>query len=104
MNKIPQTARTALKRLPKRGHFEREQINKILDEGFVCHVGFIVDGQPFHFTKGSSIHTENSHKYGARGSRLLLLSGGWTPLAEWTDPNRDFAVILAIAEPERFAP
>ena len=65
---------------------------------------FTVDGQRFAFTKGSSIHTENSHKYGPRGSRLLLLSGGWTPLAEWTDPNRDFAVILAVAEPERFAP
>jgi L-histidine N-alpha-methyltransferase len=67
-------------------------------------VDFAVDGQRFRFTEGSSIHTENSHKYGPRGSRLLLLSGGWTPLAEWTDADRDFAVILAIAEPERFAP
>ena len=67
-------------------------------------VDFTVDGQAFHFAKGSTIHTENSHKYGPRGSRLLLLSGGWTPLAEWTDANGDFAVILAIAEPERFAP
>ena len=67
-------------------------------------VDFTVDGQSFHFDRGASIHTENSHKYGPRGSRLLLLSGGWTPLAEWTDDNRDFAVILAIAEPERFAP
>ena len=67
-------------------------------------VDFTVDGQRFHFDRGASIHTENSHKYGPRGSRLLLLSGGWTPLAEWTDANRDFAVILAVAEPERFAP
>jgi dimethylhistidine N-methyltransferase len=67
-------------------------------------VDFTVDGQRFHFERGASIHTENSHKYGPRGSRLLLLSGGWTPLAEWADPNRDFAVILAVAEPERFAP
>ena len=67
-------------------------------------IDFTVDGQPFHFAKGSSIHTENSHKYGPRGSRLLLLSGGWTPLAEWTDADGDFAVILAVAEPERFAP
>ena len=34
------------------------------------------------------IHTENSHKYGPRGARLLLLAGGWTPLAEWTDAGR----------------
>jgi L-histidine N-alpha-methyltransferase len=67
-------------------------------------VDFAVEGRPFHFASGSSIHTENSHKYGPRGSRLLLLSGGWTPLAEWTDANKDFAVILAVAEPARFAP
>ena len=28
---------------------------------------------------GETIHTENSHKYGLRGARLLLLAGGWTP-------------------------
>ncbi|HMI40609.1 MAG TPA: L-histidine N(alpha)-methyltransferase [Sphingomicrobium sp.] len=67
-------------------------------------VDFTVEDQRFHFAKGSSIHTENSHKYGPRGSRLLLLAGGWTPLAEWTDTNKDFSVILAIAQPERFAP
>ena len=54
--------------------------------------------------EGSSIHTENSHKYGQRGGRVLLLAGGWTPIAEWTDPAGDFADVLAEAEPERFAP
>ena len=67
-------------------------------------VGFTVAGQSFHFTAGSSIHTENSHKYEARGSRLMLLAGGWTPVAEWTDPADDFAVILAEAKSNRFAP
>ena len=54
--------------------------------------------------RAQSIHTENSHKYGPRGARLLLLAGGWTPLAEWTDEAGDFAVILAEAERNRFAP
>ncbi|WP_310469031.1 L-histidine N(alpha)-methyltransferase [Sphingomonas sp.] len=67
-------------------------------------VEFAVAGQHFDFRAGSSIHSENSHKYGARGARVLLLAGGWTPLAEWTDPARDFAVILAEAQPNRFAP
>jgi len=67
-------------------------------------VEFTVAGQPFRFAGGSSIHSENSHKYGPRGGRMLLLAGGWTPLAEWTDPARDFAVVLAEAQPERFAP
>jgi L-histidine N-alpha-methyltransferase len=67
-------------------------------------VDFTVAGRPFSFAAGASIHSENSHKYGRRGGRLLLLAGGWTPLAEWTDAAGDFAEILAVAEPERFAP
>jgi len=67
-------------------------------------VTFTISGKSFSFAKGSSIHTENSHKYGQRGARVLLLAGGWTPLAEWTDPAGDFAVILAEALPNRFAP
>jgi dimethylhistidine N-methyltransferase len=67
-------------------------------------VEFSIAGHRFRFATGSSIHTENSHKYGPRGGRVLLLAGGWTPVAEWTDPQGDFAEILCVAEPERFAP
>jgi dimethylhistidine N-methyltransferase len=67
-------------------------------------VEFSIEGRCFSFRNGQSIHTENSHKYGPRGARLLLLSGGWTPLAEWMDEEEDFALILAEAERERFAP
>jgi len=70
----------------------------------VRDVSFSIGGRTFRFSKDSSIHTENSHKYGARGGRVLLLAGGWTPHAEWTDADRDFAEILAVAEPDRFAP
>ena len=65
---------------------------------------FTVAGQSFSFAAGSSIHVENSHKYGRRGARVLLLAGGWTPIAEWSDPAGDFAEILSVAEPDRFAP
>ncbi len=67
-------------------------------------VAFSVSGRSFRFAEGSSIHTENSHKYGRRGGRLMLLAGGWTPVAEWTDENQDFSIVLAEAQPERFAP
>jgi L-histidine Nalpha-methyltransferase len=67
-------------------------------------VDFSIDGQFFHFNEGASIHTENSHKYGRRGARLLLLAGGWTPIAEWADEAEDFAIVLAEAMPNRFAP
>ena len=67
-------------------------------------VEFTVAGRPFAFKQGASIHSENSHKYERRGARLLLLAGGWTPLAEWSDEAGDFAVVLAEAQPNRFAP
>jgi dimethylhistidine N-methyltransferase len=67
-------------------------------------LAFTIAGKRFVFAKGASIHTENSHKYGARGGRLLLLAGGWTPLVEWVDPAGDFALVLAEAQPTRFAP
>src|SRR3954468_19425052 len=67
-------------------------------------VDFSVAGKPFHFARDASIHTENSHKYERRGARLLLLAGGWTPIAEWADKDDDFAVVLAEAQPNRFAP
>jgi dimethylhistidine N-methyltransferase len=70
----------------------------------MSNVTFSVCGRRFAFAQGSSIHVENSHKYGQRGGRVLLLAGGWTPLAEWSDGAGDFAEILAVAEPERFAP
>jgi dimethylhistidine N-methyltransferase len=67
-------------------------------------VEFTIAGRPFAFRAGESIHTENSHKYGRRGARLLLLAGGWTPVAEWEDSEGDFSVVLAEAQPNRFAP
>jgi dimethylhistidine N-methyltransferase len=70
----------------------------------VRDVEFTVAGQAFAFRQGSSIHSENSHKYERRGARVLLLAGGWTPLAEWSDPADDWALVLAEAQPNRFAP
>jgi dimethylhistidine N-methyltransferase len=70
----------------------------------VRDVAFTVDGRPFAIDAGETIHTENSHKYGARDARILLRSGGWTPVAEWTDPDGLFAVYLAEAQAERPAP
>lgn len=67
-------------------------------------VAFNVAGRTFAFAKGQSIHTENSHKYGPRGARVLLLAGGWTPVAEWSDPDGRFSIVLAEAQPNRFAP
>ena len=74
---LPQTDRTTLKRLPKRGHYERETINAILDEGFICHVGFVVDGQPFVIPTGYARVDEKLFIHGSQASRMLRsLAGG----------------------------
>lgn len=70
----------------------------------VRDVSFMVDGRCFAMSGGETIHTENSHKYGPRGTRVLLRSGGWTPVAEWNDPDDWFALILAEARPVEAAP
>jgi dimethylhistidine N-methyltransferase len=67
-------------------------------------VAFTIEGRRFAMAAGETIHTENSHKYGGRDGRILLRAGGWTPIAEWTDPEGLFAVFLAEAQPARFAP
>ncbi|MGR6329557.1 L-histidine N(alpha)-methyltransferase [Sphingomonas sp. XXL09] len=70
----------------------------------VRDAAFTVDGRPFAIEAGETIHTENSHKYGPRDARILLRSGGWTPIGEWTDPEGKFGLYLAEAQAERPAP
>jgi len=65
---------------------------------------FTVAGRTFEMRAGETIHTENSHKYGYRDARLLLLAAGWGVVREWADPEDKFAILLAEAEPPRFAP
>lgn len=67
-------------------------------------VAFEVDGRGFAMAAGETIHTENSHKYGARDARLLLAAGGWTVTREWTDDAGLFALYLAEAQPVVSAP
>ena len=75
MEEIPQTERTTLKRLPQRGAFDRESINQILDEGFICHVGFVVDGQPFVIPTGYARAGDRLYIHGSQASRMLRTVG-----------------------------
>ncbi|HYN45772.1 MAG TPA: L-histidine N(alpha)-methyltransferase [Allosphingosinicella sp.] len=67
-------------------------------------VAFSVAGTGFSMKAGATVHTENSHKYGHRDSRLLLRAAGWGVVREWTDERQWFSIILAEAEPPRSAP
>jgi uncharacterized protein len=74
---FPQTDRTKLKRLPKRGHFDRETVYSILDEGFICHVGFVADDQPFVVPTGYARVDDKLYIHGSQASRMLRsLAGG----------------------------
>lgn len=71
MSDFPQTQRTTLKRLPKRGVYDRELVYKILDEGFICHVSFAVDGQPFVIPTGYARVDNQLLIHGSQISRTL---------------------------------
>ncbi|HEV2884708.1 MAG TPA: pyridoxamine 5'-phosphate oxidase family protein [Pyrinomonadaceae bacterium] len=75
MDELPRTQRTILKRLPQRGSFERQQINGILDEGFVCHVGFVVNRQPFVIPTGYARIGDTLIIHGSQASRMLRQLG-----------------------------
>ncbi len=66
-----QTERTTVKRLPARGHYDRETINSILDEGFICHIGFVMDGQPFVIPTGYARVGDDVYIHGSAASRML---------------------------------
>jgi len=71
------TERTQVKRLPKRGRYDEETVFQILDTGFVCHVGFSVDGQPFVIPTNYGRKGDTLYLHGSAASRMLkTLSDG----------------------------
>lgn len=68
---IEQTKRTKLKRLPKRGVFELRTIYRILDEAFVCHVGFCAEGQPFVIPTSFARIGDRLVVHGSAASRMM---------------------------------
>ena len=72
-----QTPRTTVKRLPKRGVYDRATVYAILDEGLVCHVGFVFDGQPYVIPTGYCRVGDVLYIHGSAASRMLkTLSAG----------------------------
>ncbi len=74
---IPSTERTRVVRESHRGAYDRETIYKILDEGFICHVGFAVEGQPYVIPTTFARVSDAIYFHGSAASRMLRhLSGG----------------------------
>ena len=66
------TERTRVRRLPERASYDPAVVHAILDEGFVCHVGFVVDDQPYVIPTGYARAGETLYLHGSSGSRLGL--------------------------------
>jgi nitroimidazol reductase NimA-like FMN-containing flavoprotein (pyridoxamine 5'-phosphate oxidase superfamily) len=65
------TARTKLRRLPKRGHYQRDDVYSTLDEGLACHVGFALDGQPYVIPTTYGRSGDLLYIHGSAASRTL---------------------------------
>lgn len=77
MSDFAPTPRTTLRRLPARGRFDRETVNAILDEGLMCHVGFVAEGQPFVIPTIHARSGDRVYLHGSAASRMLkTLEGG----------------------------
>jgi nitroimidazol reductase NimA-like FMN-containing flavoprotein (pyridoxamine 5'-phosphate oxidase superfamily) len=74
------TPRTRVVREPDRAVYDREAVYRILDEGFLCHVGFNVDGQPFVIPTGYGRSGDNLYIHGSAASRMLRNLDGGIPV------------------------
>jgi hypothetical protein len=71
MSAIAPTPRTTLVRRPERGTHERAVVNAILDEALICHVGFVMDGQPFVLPTTHARIDDRLYVHGSAGGRML---------------------------------
>ena len=69
-NPMP-TPRTRVVREPDRGVYDRDTLNRILDEAFLCHIGFVVDGQPYVIPTSYGRDGDVLYVHGSAASRML---------------------------------
>ena len=74
-DRYQRTERTRVRRLPEQATYDRATVHAILDEAFLCHVGFVVDGQPYVIPTGYARVGDTLFLHGSTGSRLGLRPG-----------------------------
>jgi uncharacterized protein len=70
------TARTKVRRHPERARYDRETVRAILDEGLICHLGFVVDGTPFVMPTMYARDGDLVYVHGSPVSRMLRTAAG----------------------------
>ena len=78
---VPPSERVRVRRLPQRGAYDRETVHAILDEALVCHVGFVVDGQPYVIPTIHARVGEVLYVHGSAASRMLRTLREGVPVA-----------------------
>jgi nitroimidazol reductase NimA-like FMN-containing flavoprotein (pyridoxamine 5'-phosphate oxidase superfamily) len=73
------TARSRVRRVPKRGAYDRETIDAILDEALVCHLAFVHDGQPFVMPTLHARVGDEVYVHGSAASRMIRALEGGAP-------------------------
>jgi nitroimidazol reductase NimA-like FMN-containing flavoprotein (pyridoxamine 5'-phosphate oxidase superfamily) len=71
MSQFTPTKRTTLHRRPTRGSYDRATVEAILDEGLYCHVGFVVEGQPYVIPTIHARVEDQLYVHGSSASRML---------------------------------
>jgi nitroimidazol reductase NimA-like FMN-containing flavoprotein (pyridoxamine 5'-phosphate oxidase superfamily) len=70
-NAFRRTPRSRVRRLPKRGHYDRATVHAVLDAGVICHVGYVIDGQPYVTPTAYWRHGDRLYWHGSAASRML---------------------------------
>lgn len=72
MSDFPISSRNKVKRVPKRGHYDEQTVYDILDAGFLCHLGFVANEQPFVIPTSYGRDGNKIYIHGASTSRMLV--------------------------------
>ncbi|KAA3621036.1 MAG: pyridoxamine 5'-phosphate oxidase family protein [Bacteroidetes bacterium] len=71
MNTYNKNERNTVKRVPKRGHYDKKTVYEVLDAGFVCQVAFVIDGQPFIIPTIYGRSGDTLYLHGSVKSRMM---------------------------------
>lgn len=80
-NKFDPSSLNSVKRLPKRGHYDKDTIFNILDRHFLCHLAWEVDGQPYLIPTAYGRKGETLYVHGSSKSRMLSALADGRPLS-----------------------
>lgn len=79
-DQFAKTERNRIRRLPKRGHYDRATIYDIIDNALICHVAFAVDGEPVIIPTLHARRDDEVLLHGASSSRMLRHAANGHPL------------------------